>query len=137
MKRLQILLAEDNRGDVMLVREALKTHDIDYELHVVPDGDRALHFVATMGTSEGGPCPDVLLLDLNLPKVDGTEVLKEFRKHPACVATPVIVVSSSDAARDRKKMEALHIAHYFKKPSDFDAYMKLGDVIRQVVTDAR
>src|SRR3954453_6702788 len=68
---IRILLAEDNQGDVILVEEALAEHKIAHELHVVSDGAEALNFVAEMGNGDGPPCPDVLLLDLNLPKVDG------------------------------------------------------------------
>ena len=82
---LHILLAEDNFGDVLLVEQALTEHQIDHELHVVKDGDEALQFLDRMGEAGGPPCPDVLLLDLNLPKVEGPQVLQEFRKHPAAL----------------------------------------------------
>jgi CheY-like chemotaxis protein len=130
---LQILLAEDNEGDVMLVEQALEEHQIDHKLHVVKDGDQALGFVADMGTSDGPPCPDVLLLDLNLPKVDGPQVLQQFRKHPACAHTPVIVVTSSDAPRDRQLVKALGADAYFRKPSDLIEFMALGALIKELV----
>jgi chemotaxis family two-component system response regulator Rcp1 len=136
MNALKILLAEDNRGDVLLVREALAAQKIPYELYLVRNGGEALEFVAHMGQAGGGPCPDVLLLDLNLPKADGTAVLAEFRKHPECARTPVIVITSSDASRDRQRMEALGVAHYFRKPSDLDEFLKLGGIVRQVAEDA-
>jgi CheY-like chemotaxis protein len=101
MRLLHILLAEDNRGDVMLVREALREHHIEHELHVVQDGQQALDYVVRMGKAGEAPCPDILLLDLNLPKADGRTVLTEFRKHPECAKTPVVVVTSSDAPKDR------------------------------------
>src|SRR5690349_15493812 len=97
MKLLHILVAEDNHGDVILFQEALQHHQIEHHLHVVSDGQAALNFVARMGTTPEIPCPDVMLLDLNLPKVDGPTILREFRKHPECEDTPVIVVTSSDA----------------------------------------
>ena len=78
---IHILLAEDNIGDVMLVKEALAVHHIEGELHVVEDGQKALDFVATMGGPGCSPCPDLMLLDMNLPKADGTAVLAAFRKH--------------------------------------------------------
>ena len=83
MKPLHILVVEDNHADVVLFREALQHHDIEYELHVVGDGQSALQFVAQMETSPETPCPDLMLLDLNLPKIDGPAILQEFRKHPA------------------------------------------------------
>ena len=130
---LQILLAEDNEGDVMLVEQALEQHEIVHELHVVKDGDEALDFVADMGIDDGPPCPDVLLLDLNLPKVDGPQVLERFRKHPACAQTPVIVVTSSDAPRDRERVKALGANAYFRKPSDLTEYMALGALVKELV----
>ncbi len=135
MKSLCILVAEDNVADVIVIREALQLHGISHELHVVEDGDLAISVFATMGKPEGMPCPDVMLLDLNLPKVDGPDILKEFRKHPTCLNTPVIVVSSSDTTKDREKVASMQVAHYFRKPPDLDEYMKIGQVILQVVGD--
>ena len=134
MKTLHILVAEDNRGDVLLIRKALQFHKIPHELHLVKDGAEAMNFLAAMGKSEATPCPDVVLLDLNLPKVDGPEILEEFRKHPECVTRPVIVISSSDSMQDRERMAALQVAYYFKKPSGLDEYMKLGQIILDVLT---
>ena len=136
MNLLHILLAEDNAGDIFLVQRALEEHGISHELHVVRDGAEALDFIACMGKPGGVPRPDLVLLDLNLPKADGSEVLFEFRKHPECVETPVIVVSSSDAEKDRVRMAELGVAHYFRKPSDFDAFLKLGAVVREVIEAA-
>ena len=133
MNPLRILLAEDNFGDVLLVQDALKSHKIPHELHVVRDGDEALAFIETMGEPDGTPCPDVMLLDLNLPKVDGPEVLGKFRKHPECAQTPVIVITSSDAHRDRERMAQFGIARYFRKPSDLNEFLKLGAVVLDVV----
>jgi CheY-like chemotaxis protein len=136
MKSLHILLAEDNRGDVMLVERALAEHHIEHELHVVKDGGQAIAYVSCMGTPGHPPCPDVILLDLNLPIADGPQVLGEFRRHPECAKTPVIVVTSSDAARDRAKVAELGISHYFRKPSSLAGFMKLGAVVRDVVAGA-
>jgi CheY-like chemotaxis protein len=130
---VHILLAEDNLGDVLLVQLALREHHIVHELHVVRDGGEALAFVARMGQPEGTPCPDLLLLDLNMPKADGAEVLEEFRKHPACAHTPVIAVTSSDTPKDRTLMAALGVDRYFRKPSDLEAFLKLGGVVREVI----
>ncbi len=129
----QILLAEDNPGDVFLVQHALEEHGIEHELHVVTDGAEALAYLAQMGAAGSVPCPDLLLLDLNLPKVDGPQVLTEFRQHPECAQTPVIVVSSSNAERDRARITALGIARYFRKPTDLTAFLQLGAVVREVV----
>jgi CheY-like chemotaxis protein len=136
MKFLNILVAEDNRADVLLIKEALLTHAIPHELQLMHDGAQAMRFLSTMGKPEGGPCPDVVLLDINLPKVEGWDVLREFRKHPNCITTPVIIMSSSDATKDQEKMAAMNVTRYFQKPSDFDQFMKLGQVILEVAGEA-
>ena len=133
MKPLQILIVEDNEGDVILFQEALEHHHIEHQLHVASDGRAALDYVARMGTSPEIPCPDVMLLDLNLPKADGGTILSEFRKHPECAETPVIVVTSSDAEKDRANVAGFQVARYFRKPSDLDAFMTLGAIVREVV----
>lgn len=131
-KTLAILLAEDNGGDVFLVRRALEEHAIPHTLEVVPDGARAIDLIGKLG--EEKPCPDLFLLDLNLPSADGHQVLREFRRHPRCQSTPVIVVSSSDAPGDKAAISKLGIAGYFRKPSGLDEFMKLGEVIRGVMS---
>lgn len=136
MNKLNVLLAEDNRGDVLLVREALAEHDIPSELHVMRDGGEALDYIARIGQTSHTPCPDLMLLDLNLPKADGLAILAEFRKHPECTHTPVIVISSSDAPRDKERAGALGITRYFRKPSDLDEFLKLGEVVREVIAEA-
>jgi two-component system, chemotaxis family, response regulator Rcp1 len=132
MKEIQVLLAEDNRGDVLLVCEALAAHHLSYKLHVAADGEEAVDFIARMGLPGEAPCPDIFLLDLNLPRVDGYEVLRQFRRHPECAATPVVVVSSSDSLRDRQQVSALGVARYFRKPTNFDAFMQLGAIVREL-----
>ena len=97
------------------------------------DGEQAIKFVAQMGKPGRAPCPDLILLDLNLPKADGPQVLSEFRQHPECADTPVIVVTSSDAPRDRARVTELGISRYFRKPLDLDAFLQLGAVVREVV----
>lgn len=134
---LHILLAEDNRGDVLLVRQALDDHSIDYQLHIVHDGAQAIDFIQRMGLDGQVPFPDIMLLDLNLPKAEGQQILSAFHKRPECSATPVIVVSSSDAPRDRARMAELGVAHYFRKPSELDEFMRLGALIRETVGDGR
>lgn len=133
MTPINIFLAEDNRADILLVKEALQKHQIEHELHVARDGAEAIRFMVEMGTAEGPPCPDVILLDLNLPKADGSQILSALRRDPRCIDTPVIVVSSSDSPRDREAMKHLRVRHYFTKPSDFDQFMKLGAIVKQVL----
>jgi chemotaxis family two-component system response regulator Rcp1 len=133
MKILKILLAEDNGADVLLVREALEEHGIKHELHVVQDGAEAISWVSQIGLPGCTGCPDLLLLDLNLPKVDGFEILQAFRKRRECSETPVIVVTSSNSPKDRARTAALGVNYYFTKPTDFNEFMKLGGLVQQVL----
>jgi len=126
-----ILLVEDNRGDIVVVRLSLQKHRIEHTLHVVNDGDDALDYIARMG--QNVPFPDLLLLDLNLPKVDGSDVLRAFRRRPDCAHVPVIVLTSSDTQRYREQMAALGISYYFKKPSDFESFMEIGAVVGRFI----
>lgn len=128
-----ILLAEDNIGDVMLVREALAAHNVENTLHVVTDGQEALEFIAAMGETQSTPCPDLMLLDMNLPKADGVCILAAFRQHQACTKTPVIIVTSSNSTKDRNRVAALGVDEYFRKPPDFDEFMKLGKIVKEVL----
>ena len=134
-KQLSIFLAEDNPGDVELVREALHAHEIQYQLCVAKNGTEARRFIERMGKEPDAPCPDVILLDLNLPRASGFELIILFRKHPLCVETPVIVVTSSDAPNDRQRAAELGAVRYFKKPSDLEDFLKLGAVLREVTEE--
>src|SRR6516164_2377202 len=96
----RILLAEDNPGDIWLVREALRQHEIKCELEVVSDGEKMLSFIQSLDLNANLPCPDLLLLDLHLPKRDGIEVLVHLRSSERCGRTRVIVLTSSDAPAD-------------------------------------
>lgn len=127
-----ILLAEDNPGDVLLVKQALAEHDLRHQLFVASDGEQALRFIREMGGCNAMPCPDVLLLDLNLPKVDGIEILEQLRKHSSCPQLPVVVISSSDRCAEPKRLDDFAIEHYFKKPYDLDGFMELGALIKAV-----
>jgi len=129
---LRVLLAEDNPGDVMLVRDALQQHYADVELVVVDDGDKIRSYLAAL--KDNPPSPDVLLLDLNLPRVEGPDMFRLLREHPCCSDVPMIVITSSDSPRDRAWTEQFRVAHYFRKPSNYDAFMKLGELVRSVLT---
>jgi two-component system, chemotaxis family, response regulator Rcp1 len=135
-KPLSIFLAEDNPADVDLVREALREHHIEHQLVVAKDGTEARRYIDRMGTNPDDPCPDIILLDLNLPQASGFELFLQFRNHPLCTQTPVIVVTSSDAAKDRTRAAELGAARYFRKPSDYEDFLKLGAVLREVAEES-
>ena len=129
---VRILLAEDNRADAILVRHALTTHRVTGELHIVIDGEEAFR---TIDRIDHGllDLPDIVLLDLNLPRREGTEVLGYLRRSQRCSQLPVVIVTSSDAPRDRELTAALGISAYFRKPSDYDEFMELGGLVRRLV----
>ncbi len=131
MNKIRIFLAEDNPADVDLVREALREHQIEHELWLAPDGQVAKRFIERMGATPESPCPDLIMLDLNLPLVSGHELIALFRQHPRCIHIPIIVVTSSDSRIDREKTAKL-AARYFRKPSELGEFLELGAVVREV-----
>jgi CheY-like chemotaxis protein len=120
---IEVLLVEDNPGDVRLTREALRDGKVHNNLSVTPDGVEALAFLRRQGKYAGVPRPDVILLDLNLPKKDGREVLEEVKADPSLRNIPVVVLTSSDAERDIAQAYALHANAYVTKPVDLDQFI--------------
>jgi len=129
-----ILLAEDNQADVYLVRKSLEEHGVGHELRTVKDGEDALRLIAEMGS--GIRCPELVLLDLNLPKVGGSEVLERLRENPECAHVPVIVLTSSDSPDDRGDTVRLGARAYFRKPMQLDAFLQLGELVRRILGEA-
>ena len=110
-----MLVAEDNRADLFLIREALAP--LDVELHVAGDGEEAIRYLARVEADPEALCPDLVILDINLPKRNGNEVLKALRSNARCGQIPVLVVTTSDLQRDREMMDGLGTQGYFRKPS--------------------
>jgi CheY-like chemotaxis protein len=129
VRPLRIFLAEDNRADVYLVELALKEEDLPFVLCLASDGEAALKMVATFGETE--PVPDIALLDLNLPRQDGDQVLRSLRNHPGCGCTPIVIMTSCDTVRDRNTAERYQ-AVFFSKPSDLGAFLELGRVVKRL-----
>jgi len=128
----QIVIAEDNPADVMVVRMALERAIPGFHLRVFEDGGSMLSYVDQLDR-EGGPWPDVMLLDLNMPKAGGLEVMQRLRNCTARTSTPVIIVTSSSRPKDREQALALGAVHYFLKPDDFDEFLKIGDVVNETL----
>ena len=122
---VDILLVEDNPGDVRLAREALKDAKVLNELHVVTDGVEALDFLRRQGEHRGAVRPDLILLDLNLPKKDGREVLAEIKEDVDLRRIPVVVLTISKAEEDIFKTYDLHANCYITKPVDLDQFMEV------------
>jgi two-component system, chemotaxis family, response regulator Rcp1 len=120
-----ILLVEDNPGDIRLMREALKANGTSESLSVVEDGEQALSFLTRKGAFANAPRPDLIFLDLNLPRKDGREVLAEIKASNDLRRIPVIVLTTSESDVDVKKAYELHANCYVKKPADLDEYLSV------------
>lgn len=128
---IRVLLVEDNVADVELVREALSCCDLQHEMEVASDFEEARQFIEQIGVSETRP--DVVLMDLNLPKGSGLDLLRMLRAKPGGHNVPVVVVSSSNAPSDRARAAEYNVKDYFRKPADIDEFMKLGPMVRSIV----
>jgi two-component system, chemotaxis family, response regulator Rcp1 len=124
-KAIDILLVEDNPGDVRLTREALKEGKVLNTLHVVGDGIEALEFLRHEGKYEKSAHPDIILLDLNLPRKDGREVLAEIKQDDDLKRIPVVILTSSKADEDVLKSYNLHANCYITKPLDFFQFTRV------------
>lgn len=120
---IEILLVEDSPGDVRLTKEALGEGKIHNRLHVVNDGVEAMSFLRQAGEYAGVPLPDLILLDLNMPRKDGREVLAEIKADQRLMHIPVVVLTTSDAERDILKSYKLHANCYITKPVDFEQFI--------------
>lgn len=137
----RILLAEDNDGDVFLVRRALEKRGLTHELVVAHNGEEAMIWLdAHTGQNANhedqekrNPIPQLILLDLNLPRIDGGQLLSHIRKSDAFSRTPVIVLTSSDSPKDRQMAMELGANLYFRKPTDLASFMDLGRIVEETL----
>ncbi len=126
---IEILLVEDDPGDVLMTQEAFAEHTTDYRLAVVSDGDEALAYLRREGRYVDALRPDLVLLDLNLPRRDGREVLAEVKSDASLRQIPVVVLTTSQADEDILRSYNLHANAYVTKPVDFDRFTA---VVRQI-----
>jgi CheY-like chemotaxis protein len=126
---VHVLLVEDDPGDVLMTREAFEHYKLRNVLHVVTDGEQALQFLRRSGDYAGAPRPGLILLDLNLPRLDGLEVLAEIKADPVLKVIPVVILTTSQAQQDVLRSYALHANAYVSKPVDFERFM---EAIRQI-----
>jgi chemotaxis family two-component system response regulator Rcp1 len=122
--------------DLFLIRSALESAQIAANIHVAGDGNVATTFFDAADDDPNAPCPAVVLLDLNLPRKSGAEVLRHLRNSKRCSRAQVLIVSTSDAARDRSSVEGMSVAGYFKKPSEYAEFMKLGPLVIALLQSA-
>jgi len=126
---IHVLLVEDDPGDVLMTQEAFEHHKLRNQLHVVSDGVEALSFLRREGEHADAPRPGMILLDLNLPRKDGREVLEEVKNDESLRSIPIVVLTTSQAEEDILRSYDLHANAYVAKPVDFDRFIQ---VIRQI-----
>lgn len=126
---IEILLVEDNHVDVRLTQEALREGKIRNHLHVARDGEEAMQFLLREGPHAGAVRPDVILLDLNLPRMDGREVLARVKDDPSLRRIPVVVLTTSRADEDILRSYDLHVNCYVTKPVDMDQFIQVVKAI--------
>jgi CheY-like chemotaxis protein len=126
---IEVLLIEDDPGDVLMTREAFDEHKVANRLWVVSDGVSAMEFLRKQGEHADAPTPDLVLLDLNLPRMDGREVLAAVKQDPDLKHIPVVVLTTSEAEEDVLRSYALHANAYVTKPVDFERFIR---VVREI-----
>ncbi|PPK70993.1 response regulator [Actinokineospora auranticolor] len=129
IKVIDVLLVEDDDGDVLMTREAFEHYKIRNQLHVVRDGEQAVQFLRREGQYADAPRPDLILLDLNLPRFDGRQVLAEIKADAELRLIPVVVLTTSEAEEDILRSYELHANAYVTKPVDFDRFI---EIIRKI-----
>jgi len=122
---ISVLLIDDDPGDVLLVREAFEEHKVGNLLSVVSDGVQAMEYVRAQSSYSDATRPDLILLDLNLPRKSGIEVLEEIKSDPALSTIPVVVLTTSEAEEDIVRAYKLHANAYITKPVDFEQFTKI------------
>jgi two-component system response regulator len=123
--RIEVLLVEDSPGDIRLTQEAFKDSNLHINLHVVSDGAEAMAFLARAAAYADVPRPDLILLDLNLPKKDGRQVLKEIKENPTLTSIPVVILTTSASEADISWSYRFHANCYITKPVDLDGFLKV------------
>lgn len=134
--RSVVLLVEDNRADVFLVERAIEYHHLPVQVVVAQDGEEAVQYIERAASEPDVVCPSAMLVDLNLPKRSGIEVLERVRQSESCHGVPVIIVTSSDSRNDRERTTELGATRYFRKPSSYQEFLQLGQVLREVLQES-
>jgi CheY-like chemotaxis protein len=137
IERIPLLLVEDSPADVYLVREAMVQEGLNVELKVVEDGEQAIEIVNRVDAGRETRTPELMLLDINVPRRTGNEVLERVRRSPRCARIPVMMISSSDSPDERGRAFELGANAYFRKPSSLSEFMQLGKLVRQLHDQSR
>jgi CheY-like chemotaxis protein len=129
----EVLLADDNPSDVYLIREALREHGVDCILRVASDGKDALGIISREALKVGAECFSLIILDLNLPRHDGIEILHKLKESTTFEHIPVVVLTSSDSPGDRLNANELGATRYLRKPSSLDEFLALGAIFKELL----
>jgi CheY-like chemotaxis protein len=132
-RQVRILLAEDNEGDIFLVRRALEKRGLRHQLIIARNGEEALKLLGSVENAAKPEVPELIMLDLNLPKVAGPKLLSRIRAMEIFSETPVIVLTSSESPADRESALALGASVYFRKPTDLAEFMRLGELVESLL----
>lgn len=125
----RILVIEDNATDVALIKEALTEHGVSYEMSVLSDGEKAISHLLEMGNTK----PDLIIIDLNMPKRDGVEVLLKYRMNVALYSVPMVVLTSSDSPSDRLRTKTLGVSAFIQKPMTLPEFIALGKRFKAIL----
>jgi CheY-like chemotaxis protein len=132
---LEILLAEDNPADVYLIREALREHKVECNMRVATDGQQVLQILTGVDSRADGRRPSLIILDLNLPRHDGLEILQHLRDTQSLPGVPVVVLTSSDSPRDRHAANQLGVTRFLQKPSSLEQFLNLGAIFKDLLEE--
>jgi two-component system response regulator len=135
--KTRILVVEDNPGDVALLRWALEAAKVDFELTVIEDGAEAMMLAQQRGKYAGAEVPDLAILDLNLPRNDGIEVLQAMRASRLFADVTVAILSSSASPRERERLDEFGVDRYILKPADLDEFRQIGFAVRDLIEESR
>lgn len=127
-----ILIVEDNSGDAALLRQSLREHGVKMDIVFLTDGERAMQLIDEVDSGIR-PCPSLVVLDLNLPRRTGAEVLRKIRASASCRTVPVAICSSSDAAKDREEAAQLGANRYIRKPSNVEEFLRIGAALKSLL----
>src|SRR5579862_4910914 len=130
----RIWIAEDNPADVYLIEEALRREGFTYRLQIADNGEDMLNKIAALDQNPSEGAPDLFMIDLNLPRRSGTDILARIRGSSCCSKVPVIIITSSDSPEDRSRASQLGASYYFRKPPELDRFLTIGGIVGRFLT---
>lgn len=133
-KRHLVLVVEDNQADVFLVQQAVQVRNLPVRLQVVGNGEEAVGYFERADADPEIPCPALVLLDLNLPRKSGREVLAHLKGMGRCRAVPVVILTSSNSPEDRRETAELGAVRYFRKPTSYQEFLKIGEILEEILS---